>query len=62
MHLYELLACFALISSALVCVVVHLFVLFSIGFGFGFRVRTMVIYLGAFSGWGDQPTNLCMLE
>ena len=51
MHLHELLACFAVISCAFVCVVVHPFYLCPIEFVFGFRVRTMVIHSGPFCGW-----------
>ena len=45
MHLYELLACFALISSVLVCVVLHRFLeVCGIYQDFGFGL--------ALSGWG----------
>ena len=50
MHLYELLACFALNSGALVCVIVHPFLWSSVEFVFGFRVRAVVLYSRPFSG------------
>ena len=59
MHLYELLACFALISSGLVCVVLHPF-LWERGiyqeFGFGMALFRLGICTGPFGihcGFGD---------
>ena len=54
MHLNELLACFALISCVLVCVILHLF-LYMRGiyheFGFGLAPLQLGIWIDPFRRW-----------
>ena len=59
MHLYELLACFALLSSVLVCVVLHPFLevrgIYK-GFGFGLALFWLGICTRDGSNWGGGPS------